>query len=311
MYNASQTLRRCVDSILNQIYKDFEIILVNDGSLDESLQICNSYEKEYGNIVVINKVNGGASSARNEGLKKAKGEYICFIDSDDEIPNNYLSSMINAYNDNVDLVMCPIKITGFQKRNVEFLNYGDIDLYKDLEFWRQPNFYGLMYSPCNKLYIRKNITEDFPLDVTIGEDAIFNMKYIKNCKVIRLINDVYYNYYFENPQSLTKKFSTKRFDDSLKVAENLSELFKNFNIGDEHIENRFILSSLCSVVKTLSKEKSYSYKEKKSIMMSMINHEVIRKALRKSNAIGIRQKIAFLLIKLKFKNILYFCSKLV
>ena len=85
VYNSEKTISRCVDSIIKQSFSDYELILVNDGSKDKSLELCEEYERKYKNIRVINKENGGASSARNAGLDVAEGDYILFSDSDDYV----------------------------------------------------------------------------------------------------------------------------------------------------------------------------------------------------------------------------------
>ncbi len=90
VYNAESTLQRCVDSILAQTFEDFELILINDGSKDQSGDICDEYAAKDSRVKVIHKPNGGVSSARNAGLRIAHGEYIAFIDSDDYIDNDYL-----------------------------------------------------------------------------------------------------------------------------------------------------------------------------------------------------------------------------
>ena len=104
IYNAEQFLRECIDSILSQNYSNIEIILVNDGSRDGSLNICQSYDDS--RIVLIDKENAGVSSARNAGLKVAKGEYIAFIDADDTLPVNALSLLLESLERyQVDLVV--------------------------------------------------------------------------------------------------------------------------------------------------------------------------------------------------------------
>lgn len=90
VYNAESTLQRCVDSILAQTFEDFELILINDGSKDQSGDICDEYAAKDSRVKTVHKTNGGVSSARNAGLRIAQGEYIAFIDSDDYIDNDYL-----------------------------------------------------------------------------------------------------------------------------------------------------------------------------------------------------------------------------
>ena len=95
VFNVSGYLARCVESVCNQTYKDIEIILVDDGSTDNSLDICNQMQKKYSTIRVFHKENGGLSSARNMGLDNARGEYICFIDSDDWIEPDFCSYLVD------------------------------------------------------------------------------------------------------------------------------------------------------------------------------------------------------------------------
>ena len=96
VYKIENVLHYCIDSILNQIYEDFELILVDDGSPDNSGKICDEYAKKENRIKVIHKENGGVSSARNCGIDAAKGKYICFVDSDDYVNKNYLEILIKT-----------------------------------------------------------------------------------------------------------------------------------------------------------------------------------------------------------------------
>lgn len=104
IYNIENYLGRCLDSVINQTYKDLEIILVNDGSTDNSLEICESYAKEDSRIKIINKNNGGLSSARNVGLDACKGDYVTFIDSDDWVSLDYIEILYkNIIDNNADI----------------------------------------------------------------------------------------------------------------------------------------------------------------------------------------------------------------
>lgn len=108
IYNTEKTLNRCLDSICNQSYKDLEIICVNDGSVDNSLYNLNEYSKKDIRIKIINKENGGLASARNAGLKEAKGSWVCFVDSDDYIDSNFCEELLkNAEKSKSDFAICP------------------------------------------------------------------------------------------------------------------------------------------------------------------------------------------------------------
>ena len=107
VYNTEKYLRRCVDSILNQTYQDFEVILVDDGSTDGSPQICDEYAQQQEKVSVIHKENGGLSSARNEGIKNANGKFLTFIDSDDYISCDYLKILhTNIVATQADVAVC-------------------------------------------------------------------------------------------------------------------------------------------------------------------------------------------------------------
>ena len=119
VYNAENELGKCIDSILAQSIEDFELILIDDGSTDNSGKICDAYEKKDKRIKVIHKINGGVSSARNSGLDIANGDCITFIDSDDYVDYGYLKKL---YNPNVDMVLCNMKYMQSYKNNYRILD---------------------------------------------------------------------------------------------------------------------------------------------------------------------------------------------
>ena len=117
VYNAEKTLRRCLDSILRQTFSDYEVILVDDGSKDSSLDICKSYCAKDKRFSVLHQENSGVSKARNRGLDSAKGNYICFVDSDDTITSDYLEQVNNA--------------ATAQKTDAIFIGYREVDGFGD------------------------------------------------------------------------------------------------------------------------------------------------------------------------------------
>ena len=311
IYNAEKYLEDCIKSILNQTYKNLQIILVNDGSKDNSISICEEYAKKDNRVEIINKKNGGVSSARNEGLKKAFGKYIQFLDSDDVLDFDYIEKMVyDLESSNADLIISKINIvTRDKNRAVDFEDdnlFNKQDINKLLS---QRNSYGLISSPCNKIYKKELIKKHFPLELHNGEDALFNFEYIKNCKLIKTTNKCKYNYNYNNSESATKKFRESRFDDDLYVYSEMKKFFVNYNV-DMKICNRILLRNICSITKALTKSTQYKRSTKKLLLKNMIYDEQIRIATKLYCSFGLAEKIAFTLIKFKFINLFYFCCML-
>lgn len=192
IYNSSKFLDRCIDSILNQTYNNTEVILINDGSTDDSLEKINIYQTKYSQIKVFSKENGGSASARNYGLEKASGEYILFVDSDDSIDNDYIENLILNIDDN-DCIVC-----GYKRYNNKKL------LYKK----KPKNTHFSIYkfnATCCKLYKTKLLKDNnikFPLNYKIGEDIYFTIQVINSTNKIKFIKYAGYNNYI-NLNSIT------------------------------------------------------------------------------------------------------------
>lgn len=213
VYNVERYLRKCVDSILIQSYKNYELILVDDGSPDMSGEICDEYSSKYDNINVIHKKNGGSSDARNFGVGVSKGQYIIFLDSDDFFRdgNLLLSLYERAKEHNEDLIIySSINIfysLGPRKR------YGDYDIHncdrldKDalLEYlYKTNNFPGAAWTCCVKSEILFENNIKFPIGVT-GEDYIWILKVLEKVASIGLCNDAVVMHLMDSPGSITSK----------------------------------------------------------------------------------------------------------
>ena len=130
VFNTGKLARSLVDKLLSDDYRDVEIILVDDGSTDNSLEIIKQIKNE--KVRIYNKKNGGPSAARNFGIKKAKGEYLLFVDSDDDMAQDYVQKMVLAFRDDIDMVVSGVKYCKLDKQNEEDV-YLDEFLYKDNE----------------------------------------------------------------------------------------------------------------------------------------------------------------------------------
>ena len=177
VYNAGSTLDKCVQSLLDQTYNDIQIILVNDGSKDNSPEICRRYAAKDDRITVIDKPNGGVSTARNTGLDAAAGEFVMFCDSDDWVEQTWCEVMLSHYLPE-NLVMCGY-FCHFWNEEVQ-TNCCDKTVFSKAEYLKLKQ-YGA-FAPWNKLFNLQIIRENkirFPSQMSIGEDKLFVWKYLK------------------------------------------------------------------------------------------------------------------------------------
>lgn len=220
-YNCIKSLEYCAHSIQQQTYTDFELILVDDGSIDGSGKLCDKFAAADSRIKVIHKPNGGVSSARNVGIDAATGEYITFCDSDDYLEPDYLETLIRTAKSNPDcghIWCCFQTVTGYQKENAvpnyisaeSVLHYTLKDYMTLHEMWMDAG-------PCNKLYTSKIIKEAglyFLEDLSLGEDWLFNLAYIDasaNEKIV-VVTKPLYNYMRGNDESLDSKYRKDLLD---------------------------------------------------------------------------------------------------
>lgn len=188
VYNAQDHIRTCLDSISRQLRKEYEIILIDDGSRDSSLDILKEYERQYpGSVRVIAKENEGVAKTRNLGIREAAGEYLCFIDNDDFVDKNYFENFLTA----IEQDKCDIVIGGY--RRVE----GD-----KIRFQVKPvasAWYKFMVAaPWAKIFRRSFLINngiEF-LDYGLGEDVYFSLVAYAKTRKIKVVDYIGYNWYF-------------------------------------------------------------------------------------------------------------------
>lgn len=214
VYNADSYLEKCLSSVMAQRFTDWECILVDDGSMDKSPEICDHWITIDSRFQVIHQENQGVSAARNHGIEASVGEYIVFIDSDDWVEVDYLSSLIDGITDKgVDLVVAGTR--NWQNEDLcELLPLvGEITLSCNNAdtFVENINFH---YGPIAKLFktniIRKYAIR-FPEDISLGEDLVFNFRYLEQVNVVNYVPIAAYNYWMR-PGTLVSAFRKNRFD---------------------------------------------------------------------------------------------------
>ena len=231
IYNAEQYLRRCVDSILNQEYTDYELLLVNDGSTDASGDICEEYGDQDPRVIVIQKENTGVSDSRNRALERARGKYLQFLDSDDWITPDATRLFVRA----AEEYGCDMVISDFYRVVGERLSpKGDIEeegvlTREEFAAHMMENpadfYYGVLW---NKLY-RRDIVEEHKLrmdtDISWCEDFMFNLEYIRYAKVFYALHAPIY-YYVKRKGSLASQGIN--ISKTVKMKLNVFEYYNNF-----------------------------------------------------------------------------------
>ncbi len=236
VYNVSGYLHRCVDSILVQTYKNLEIILVNDGSTDDSGIICDNYALIDPRIKVIHKDNGGLSSARNAGIEIAQGKYLGFVDSDDWItPDMYEHLYIILMQNQADIsISACVRCKSIQEGNNLVLTQKTFSttIYSQEEYikkFMKIDSQTIEYYAWNKLYKKELLTkEQYPVGKT-AEDVLGTYKALLKANKIVQSDKITYFYYI-NPKSITASFSSEKASDLLYVWDSVLELSKNNSI---------------------------------------------------------------------------------
>lgn len=242
IYNAEKTLERCIKSLINQSYKNIEIILINDGSSDRSLNICNTYRKVDKRIKVITQNNMGVSLTRNNGIENSTGAYIGFIDADDFINEKYYEKLHNEMTEkNADLAICNYNII-YNKRDERIKsNSSSFVIDSPEEYHKNIKIYnGFLW---NKLF-KRSIIGNLRLDKKIHycEDELFVTQYVEKCNLISYISEPLYNYCIQrNSGSSWLKWNEKKvtvISAKIKIIETLKKY--EFNVYKQYYLDLFL-----------------------------------------------------------------------
>lgn len=240
VYNASEYLDRSIKSLINQTYSNLEIILVNDHSNDNSKDICEEYAQKDSRIDVLDTIGNGVSATRNTGIAKAKGTYLCFLDSDDKYEENFVEEMVgNIEKTNVGLVVC-----GYKKiYNDDIENVSDnIDSTMIIDYLnaysKQHGFEHLANYPWNKLYVTEIIKNNnvlFDEKISVSEDAVFNMEYIKYIHNVSVISNTLIKHYIREDSLVSKRIDkeTQKYT-ILKIYNEYKDNYKQRNIFEDN-----------------------------------------------------------------------------
>lgn len=265
VYNVEKTLERCINSVINQTYTNLEIILVNDGSTDNSLQICEKFKYKDPRIKIVNKENGGLSSARNAGLDIMTGKYVAFLDSDDYIDESMyedLLSCIDKYD--VDTALCstqrvlsdgtviPIleSIENHLFCNDEVIKdfllgmFYNHDKISDKDYQYEMAVWRALYTAD---IIRKNNIRYISEREIVSEDILFDLDYFRYSKKVYYLNK-HYHYYCDNSSSLTASYKDDSINRLFSLYNAIKNKFKLLDINNPYYADHLLLTRIRDLV---------------------------------------------------------------
>lgn len=240
IYNSEKYLPECIKSILNQTYKNIEIILINDGSTDNSLKICKNYSKIDNRIKKLDKLNSGVAESRNKGIQIASGQFIMFVDSDDFLETTIIEKLYNSIKlNNSDLAICKIndyvndnKIKRYENNlnSIVFTKKSKSDFIKNYFAKNEADSNNIM-GVCFRMLIKKDILTNnnitFPKLKQL-EDLVFCTELITKINKISVVNEYLYNYRYVEASAI-HKFNIKMINERIKYLYCLSRIFENTN----------------------------------------------------------------------------------
>ncbi|WP_214714315.1 glycosyltransferase family A protein [Exiguobacterium sp. s151] len=288
VYNAEKFLDKCIQSILNQTYTNLEVLLIDDGSTDNSISICRKYQMNDARVKVVQKINGGVSSARNIGLLNSKGEYISFVDSDDYLEINCLNILYGALIDNE----CTISCSSLIYETVEGKRINDFKSVSHDVIFTINNYDMYNRSVYNKLFHKSCLnTKKGPLlfDETLhyGEDALFTIVAFSNAKkIIRLSTGLYHYVIHEN--SAMQNFSHKSLTE-IQAWSKIIKVVSPFSKATREAKAQYSLNSQRILINV------YRYRSNETELQTSLLKDVrkYRNEVLKSSHIPVKNKVYF------------------
>lgn len=308
VYNVEKYLKRCVESVIAQDWKKYEILLVDDGSTDHSPQICDNYVKTYDFISVIHKENGGLSEARNTGLSQAKGEYVYFPDSDDWIePDTFIALSEALESQKFDIISF----------NREFVKSEEDAIVSDsvvtIVFEGKDAFVEMLKHSyitgfANDKIYRKSLFMDHDILFPKGkyyEDLGTNYKLFLSARKVYATNQKYYHYLIDNPDSITQSWNEKKFIDMFGFYKEVfySDFVRSqLNQEEFHISQLYYVNGLTHILASLYKAKLH---KNYSDITSEVKQELEKNKLTCSEIKSIPNRIKYLLYRMRLLKLAF------
>lgn len=312
IYNSESYIKECMESIIqnfNNKYK-VQIVLIDDGSTDNTKIICKRYAQKYNNITYELQKNQGVSVARNKGINISDAEYIMFVDSDDYINKNIIEYCLDLMHDTEFLIggYCTFDSKMHIEKKINSNFYGNISEFsKNIEKWIYPPY---LLSPWGKIFkaeIIKKYNIKFLRGINYGEDAIFVINYLKKIKNVKSINKIIYNHRKDNYNSLSSGYKSNMIDCDILVNEHLEAFLKSTNNKDYRkiCNKRFVVNFsgnirklILSPIPYVEKKQIFYEKSEKYNALEIFNNSEIRNLSEKITYIALKNRKLFFLLDL-------------
>ena len=302
VYNVEKYLNRCLKSILVQEWKNYDIILVDDGSTDRSPQICDDYVKAYDFISVIHKENGGLSEARNTGLSQAKGEYVYFPDSDDWLePDTFIALAEALESQKFDIISFNREFVKGEE-DVIVSDSVETQVFDGKDAFVQMLKHSYITGFANDKVYRKSLFTDHNIQFPIGkyyEDLGTNYKLFLSAKRVYATNQKYYHYLIDNPDSITQSWNEKKFIDMFGFyKEVFYSTFVRSQLNQEELQisQLYYVNGLTHILASLYKSKL----DKKYIDITKeVKQELVKNSVSLSQMKDQPNKLKYILFRLK------------
>lgn len=304
VYKVEKYLDRCVESILAQTFTDFEVILVDDGSPDNCPAMCDAWAEKDSRIKVIHKENGGLPDARNQGVKRAMGDYIAFVDSDDRVEKTFLSTLLDGITENdADIAQCNFRRV---YNNKELYKYCYSAAVYDREYIENTlipdmvngKMYQISYTRWNKIYkseLVKSASKKTDISVTMGEDILLNLACLTECKkIVSLDTEALYNYR-DNSESVSNTYSTDNKYKKILFYKNMESILSNNKYDFSETINYSMKKRLAYYIYECAIS-SLDYREKKKEIkeiLSMVEKDAL--AINSKEADTLAKRVCFIL----------------
>lgn len=316
IYNGEKVITDSLNSILEQEYTDWELIIVDDGSTDNSASICDKLAQRDQRITVVHTPNNGPAQARNIGLEKSQGEYVLFIDADDYIEKitlKYIKKVIDEQNP--ELIIYNYFNGNDEEKNVRKIEKMYCRSNQEFkEIFQELDNKFMTYPVWNKAYKREYIEKveaKFPMGINVAEDFVFNTFIYRHVQTVSVINDPLYHYVYRKGESISQKFDLNKMEYALKVYDRVITFYNEWLPQMKNSARNMLIYDVSVYINNMfNRGVILSRKEKKKLIDDILCREQIQECINHVECNGKRNKIIIFLLKHKMKRSLLLIGRI-